>query len=441
MRQKRMKPSHIVLAVVLLVVLLIECAALVHLVRTILDQPETGGEAAVSDTPAPPDETTVQTPGDTESTDDPAPEQSTQPDETAQPDLPEVPISAADSYAERAEQLLSEMSLYEKVCQMFLITPESLTATSLVTQAGPATQAALEEYPVGGLVYFARNLESSDQVLSMISNTQSYSELGLLIAVDEEGGIVNRLMDTLGTTYINSMFNYRHEGTLTAYTNAATIGADIASYGFNTNFAPVADVWSNEENTVIGRRAYSDDFAEAAELIAAAVEGYHGAGMICTLKHFPGHGDTAEDSHYASAYVSKTADELRSEEFLPFIAGIEAGADMVMIGHLSVPALDDEPATVSKTIVTDILRGELGFDGVVITDSMEMSSVSELYEPDELAVRAIEAGVDLLLEPESFRTALNGVMAALESGRLSEARIDESVLRILTMKLKYGIIA
>jgi beta-N-acetylhexosaminidase len=163
--------------------------------------------------------------------------------------------------------------------------------------------------------------------------------------------------------------------------------------------------------------------------------------VACTLKHFPGHGDTAEDSHYSSAYVSKTKEELEAEEWLPFQTGIDAGADLVMIGHLSVPSLDSVPATISHTIVTDILRGELGFDGVVITDSLEMSSVSNLYSSDELAVLAIEAGVDLLLEPSSFRTAVNGVIAALDSGRLTEERINESVLRILTLKLKYGIIS
>jgi beta-N-acetylhexosaminidase len=275
----------------------------------------------------------------------------------------------------------------------------------------------------------------------MITNTQSYSKLGLLIAVDEEGGVVNRLMSTLGTTHFDSMYNYRNDGTETAHDNAQTIGSDIAAYGFNTDFAPVADVWSNPSNTVIGYRAYSDDYEQAAELVAAAVSGFHDAGVACTLKHFPGHGDTAEDSHYSSAYVSKTKEELEAEEWLPFQTGIDAGADLVMIGHLSVPSLDSVPATISHTIVTDILRGELGFDGVVITDSLEMSSVSNLYSSDELAVLAIEAGVDLLLEPSSFRTAVNGVIAALDSGRLTEERINESVLRILTLKLKYGIIS
>lgn len=447
MRNNRTNPLHIALAFLLMIVLAIECVVLVRFVKkNILADPQGGASLSapngdLTNTPTlpldpEPDQPSQNTPVQPEQNEPDTPVVPAPSD----PADPEPPAEDTDPYAARAQQILTEMTTWEKVCQMFIITPESLTTAATVTRAGEQTQASLAEYPVGGLVYFAKNLESPEQVLTMIANTQEYSELDLFIAVDEEGGIVNRLMDTLGTTYINSMFNYRNEGTLSAHDNAMTIGSDIKAYGFNVDFAPVADVWSNPENTVIGRRAYSDDFEQAAELIKAAVEGFHDAGMICTLKHFPGHGDTAEDSHYASAYVSKTKEELQAQEWLSFQAGIDAGADMVMIGHLSVPALDDEPATVSDVIVTDILRGELGFDGVVITDSLEMSSVSELYDSDELAVRAIEAGIDILLEPQSFRGAVDGVMRAIESGRLSEERINESVERILILKLKYGII-
>ncbi len=443
---RRTNPIHIALAILLVIVLVVECVVLVRFVqKKILADPQDDTSLSAPDNTQP-DTPELPTDPDPEQPpqDDPVQPVPDEPDTPTVPDTPEptdpTPPVTDDPYAARAQEIMADMTTWEKVCQMFLITPESLTTAATVTRAGEQTQASLAEYPVGGLVYFARNLESSEQVLSMIANTQDYSELGLFIAVDEEGGIVNRLMDTLGTTYINSMFNYRNEGTLSAHDNAMTIGSDIKAYGFNVDFAPVADVWSNPENTVIGRRAYSDDFAQAAELIKAAVEGFHDAGVICTLKHFPGHGDTAEDSHYASAYVSKTKEELQTQEWLPFQSGIDAGADMVMIGHLSVPALDDEPATVSEVIVTDILRGELGFDGVVITDSLEMSSVSELYDSAELAVRAIEAGIDILLEPQSFRGAVDGVMSAIESGRLREERINESVERILILKLKYGII-
>jgi beta-N-acetylhexosaminidase len=429
----------VIVAVLLVLLLAAECVLLVWFVKThLLSKSEDSTEQ--TELAAEP-EATPQEPSDQGDSEAIAPTEET-------PEVPEdsdeseaTDAVEADPIAARAQEILSDMSVWEKVCQMFVVSPETLAASGTVTQAGDQTRTALQDYPVGGVIYFAKNLVTSDQVKTMIANTQSYSKLGLLIAVDEEGGVVNRLMSTLGTTHFDSMYNYRNDGTETAHDNAQTIGSDIAAYGFNTDFAPVADVWSNPSNTVIGYRAYSDDYEQAAELVAAAVSGFHDAGVACTLKHFPGHGDTAEDSHYSSAYVSKTKEELETQEWLPFQAGIDAGADLVMIGHLSVPALDSVPATISHTIVTDILREELGFDGVVITDSLEMSSVSNLYSSDELAVLAIEAGVDLLLEPSSFRTAVNGVIAALDSGRLTEERINESVLRILTLKLKYGIIS
>jgi beta-N-acetylhexosaminidase len=429
----------VIVAVLLVLLLAAECVLLVWFVKThLLSKSEDSTEQ--TELAAEP-EATPQEPSDQVGSEAIAPTEETPEVPEDSDELEETDAVEADPIAARAQEILSDMSVWEKVCQMFVVSPETLAASGTVTQAGDQTRTALQDYPVGGVIYFAKNLVSSDQVKTMIANTQSYSKLGLLIAVDEEGGVVNRLMSTLGTTHFDSMYNYRNDGTETAHDNAQTIGSDIAAYGFNTDFAPVADVWSNPSNTVIGYRAYSDDYEQAAELVAAAVSGFHDAGVACTLKHFPGHGDTAEDSHYSSAYVSKTKEELEAEEWLPFQAGIDAGADLVMIGHLSVPALDSVPATISHTIVTDILRGELGFDGVVITDSLEMSSVSNLYSSDELAVLAIEAGVDLLLEPSSFRTAVNGVIAALDSGRLTEERINESVLRILTLKLKYGIIS
>lgn len=447
MRRRHRSPAMIVLGILLILILIGEGCFLCRFVqRNILHgsatTPDTSvlpdGDGANPDI-LPPDDTPSQTTPDADAAVPDAPDTPDTPDDadTQTPDDADTP---SDPLAARALELLDSMSLHEKICQLFVVTPESLTGVAVATRAGETTRAALEDYPVGGLVYFAQNLVDRQQTREMISASKSYAEYGLLIAVDEEGGPVARLMDKLDTTRISAMYTYKDDGADTARENAATIAADIASFGFNTDFAPVADVWSNASNTVIGKRAYSDDYAQAAELIAAAVEGFHSEGVICTLKHFPGHGDTAEDSHTASAYVNKTHDELASEEWLPFSAGIEAGADMVMVGHLTVPALSDDPATLSYEIVTECLRGELGFSGVVITDSLTMQAVSDLYGSGELAVRAIEAGCDLLLEPESLRGAVDGVTEAVASGRLSESRINESVLRILTLKLKYGIL-
>lgn len=342
--------------------------------------------------------------------------------------------------SDQLRELLDGMTLREKICQMFVVFPSDLTGTEKVTQADETIRQALEQYPVGGLLYDASNMVSRDQVREMLENTQSFSKLPLILTCDEEGGRVARLMNTVGTTNIGPMLNYAHLGPDAARTNAQTIARDMVSCGFNTDLAPVADVWSNPENTVIGDRAYSQDFAQAAELVPAAVEGFHLGGTACTLKHFPGHGDTREDSHSGAAYVDKTLEQLRQEELLPFRAGIDAGADMVMLGHLTVRELDSEPAPFSHRIVTGLLRDELGFSGVVITDSLKMKAVTDRYSSAEAAVRAVQAGVDLLLCPEDLDAAVEGLVRAVESGGISRERIDESVLRILNMKRARGIL-
>lgn len=338
------------------------------------------------------------------------------------------------------DETLAGMTLHEKVCQMMFVTPEELTGEDGVTVAGDATRQALENYPVGGIVYFAKNLESQDQVKEMIANSQKYSSIGLFVATDEEGGVVNRLMDTVGTTYIGSMYYYKDDGDETAYENAYTIANDMSALGFNLDFAPVADVWSNPDNTVIGERAYSDDYAQAAELVGNAVKGFNDGGVMCTLKHFPGHGDTAEDSHYSSAYVHRTKEEIMADEMQPFRSGIEAGAEFVMVGHLIVPDIDEVPATLSYKIATGILRDELKFEGVAITDSFEMESIADNYSVDDAVVMSVKAGMDMILQPKDMASAVNSIEQAVADGELSEDRIDESVRRILTLKESRGLL-
>ena len=364
------------------------------------------------------------------------------PDPTAEPvptATPE-PTPTPDPVKTKAEALLADMSLHEKVCQLFVVRPEVLTGLSPVTVAGEATQQALENYPVGGLIYSVDNLVTQEQTREMIENTQSYSKIPLIISADEEGGNVGRLMYKLGTTFIHSMYSYKDEGPETAYQNALTIGTDIVSCLFNTDYAPVADVWTNPANTVIGDRAYSDDFEQAAELVASAAQGFTDAGVVCCLKHFPGHGDTDTDTHEGAAVVDKSLEELRAGELLPFISGIEAGADMVMIGHITVTALDEVPATISEAVISGLLREELGWDGVVIADSLDMGAMAG-YDNGEVCVRFIEAGGDILLGVPDLAAAVSAVEAAVSEGRLTEQRLDESVQRILELKIEHGIIS
>ncbi len=348
-------------------------------------------------------------------------------------------VSTEDVIAELVDKTVDGMSIHEKVCQMMFVTPEELTGTDDVTVAGEATKQALQDYPVGGIIYFAHNFDTVEQTEDMIANTQSFSKIGLFIATDEEGGRVNRLMDTLGTTYIDPMYEYRDQGTDVAFENAKTIATDMVRLGFNLDFAPVADVWSNPDNTVIGDRAYSDDYGQAAELVESAVRGFDAGGVICTLKHFPGHGDTAEDSHYSSAYVNRTKAQIMSDEMQTFRAGIDAGAELVMVGHLIVPDIDELPATLSYKIATEMLRGDMGFDGIAITDSMEMESITDNYGVGDSAVMAVKAGMDMLLQPADLAAAVDAIENAVANGDITETRIDESVRRILMLKAERGL--
>ncbi len=342
-----------------------------------------------------------------------------------------------DAAAAAVGRLLAGMDREEKAWQMLVLFPQQITGAAS-TGNGTLWASGFAARRVGGVVFDGENMASETELRTMLAAAGMTAKIAPLLCVDEEGGSVARLAYNLGAiTKFKPMFTYRDQGTETAYANARTIGSEIAQFGFNVDFAPVADVWTNPDNTVIGRRAYSDDPQEAAQLVSAAVRGFHDGGVACVVKHFPGHGDTAEDSHLGAAYCEKTAEELAQCELLPFIAGIEAGADMVMIGHITLPALDpDHPATLSRAVVTGLLREQLGFDGVVITDAMRMGALSGAAASQaEAAVLAVEAGCDLILAPEDPDAVVQALLDAFD-----EARLDESVRRILMLKLARGII-
>lgn len=354
---------------------------------------------------------------------------------TEAPTEPPVELEVA-----AAQRVLESMTLEEKIYQMFMVTPESLTGKIPVTVAGETTRDALERYPVGGLIYFGQNLVEKTQVYDLIDNTQSYSSIPLLIGVDEEGGRVSRLSGIGITTKFSPMADY--DGDMeAAYDIGWTLGTELSAAGFNLDFAPVADVITNPNNTEIGDRSFSTDANVAASMVETMVTGLHDGGTGACLKHFPGHGSTESDSHLGSSVTQRTLDELRQTELIPFRAGIEAGVDMVMISHMSAPNItgDNTPCDLSETIVTDLLRGELGFDGVVITDSHEMGAITQYYTPGEAAVLAVRAGCDIILMPDDLAAAAQALLYAVESGELTERRIDESILRILTMKYHLGI--
>lgn len=345
---------------------------------------------------------------------------------------------------EMAKKIVDEMTIDEKVYQMFIVLPEQLTGVGQVTAAGTTTQEALEKYPVGGILYLSQNIVSRNQTQTMLSNVQAYSKIPVFTAVDEEGGVVSRVGNNpnMGTTSFPSMKNIGSTGDSNqAYTVGYTIGNECKELGFNLDFAPVADVFSNPENTVIGNRAFSDDPNITADMVSSCVRGFKDAKMLCALKHFPGHGDTIADSHYEAAITSKTLEELDELEFVPFVKGIEAGADFVMVGHILTPNItaDYIPATLSNEMLS-ILRDELKFDGIIITDAMNMAAITDYYSSSEAAVTAVKAGIDMILVPEDFHAAVSGVMHALETGDITEEEINDSVIRIIQTKIRAGLI-
>lgn len=351
-------------------------------------------------------------------------------------------VSEEEELEKKIQAQISEMSLEKKIYQLFFVTPESLTGVDMVTQAGDATKTALEQYPVGGIIYFSQNIENEEQITTMTSNSQSYSKIPLFIGVDEEGGSLVARIANNPNFQVPTFPDMKEIGAsgdpYKAYEVGSSIGSYLKKYGFNMDFAPDADVLINPENTAIGSRSFGSDPQLVSQMVAEEVRGLEEQNVTAVLKHFPGHGSTAEDSHNGAAVVNRSLDELRSAEFLPFEAGIQAGADVIMVGHLQVPQVipDDTPASLSSVMITDILRNELGFDGLVITDSLSMGAVTEYYTSAEAAVMCIQAGGDMLLIPEDFHQAYQGVLDAVNNQTLSEERINESLTRILRVKYK-----
>lgn len=349
-----------------------------------------------------------------------------------------------EGVSEEVTEKMTSMTLEQKVAQLFIVRPEALTGVGQVTAAGETTRAALADMPVGGIVYFSDNLIDTDQTMQMLSNTMSYgmeaNGLPLFLCVDEEGGTVSRVGGNpgFGVDNVGNMSEVGATGdTEHAYEVAKHIGTYLDYLGFNVDFAPDSDIANNPDGTM-GLRSFGATADVVSPMVAAQVRGFTDAGVLCSAKHFPGIGGALGDSHDARIYSEKTLDEIRSEELLPFEAAIEENVPFVMVGHLSVPNItgDDDPASISSEIVTDLLRDELGYDGIIITDSMGMGAATDSLPTDRLGVEPLLAGVDMVLMPADFQAAYQGVLDAIASGELTEERIDESVARILTVKLE-----
>ncbi|MBQ3053610.1 MAG: hypothetical protein IJC89_01745 [Clostridia bacterium] len=345
----------------------------------------------------------------------------------------------------KADKIISEMSLSEMIYQMMYVNPEAITGVGTVVRAGEGTKNALEKYPVGGIVYFSKNLSNRNQTKEMLQNTQRYSKIPLFLGVDEEGGKVSRLGNNpdMGTTKLPTMMEIGKTGNPEkAYDIGKTLAKDLTQIGFNMDFAPVADIIVNPENTEIGDRSFGEKPDNVALMVKNCVLGMENNGLSACIKHFPGHGSTYTNSHNGYSESTRTIEELRNNEFIPFKAGIDAGADFVMISHMTLVNATGKKlaSTLSKEVITDFLKKELKFQGIVITDSFQMGAITKEYTQGEAAIKAVLAGTDMILMPQDIDEVHNALLNAVNKGDISKKRIQESVRKILECKIKMGII-
>ena len=346
-------------------------------------------------------------------------------------------LTPEEKLDEIIDAAIEVMPLEDKVAGLFIVNPEAITDVKTAVKAGDGTKDALNTWAVGGMIYFEKNMKSEEQLTEMITNTTLYSRYPLFICVDEEGGDVSRVAEA---GLANNVGTAQAIGATADPNQAYMAGSAMAGYltplGFNVNLAPVADL-HNTEDGVMEERAYGADAASVTPMVVSMVQGLEDNGVSSCLKHFPGIGGSADDTHVGMAISDRTAEQFRAEEFVVFKEGIEAGADFVMVSHLAAPALtgDNTPCCMSEAVVTDILRDELGFEGVIITDAMNMGAITNYdYGADGAAILALKAGCDMILMPDDFEVAYNGVLEAVKNGTISEERINDSLRRIYRIK-------
>ena len=390
-----------------------------------------------------------------------------EPEKTMEPEQETTaePEQETDTTDMEIEQILEGMTLEEKVGQMIMTSYRIWgdARQTEITELNDEIREALAKYHYGGVMLFSENFKDAEQTLRLVSDFQAANSKGssipLLTSVDQEGGYVVRV--TYGTAGIGNMALCATGNPDHARTMASIYGEELRLLGINSDFAPVMDVNNNPANPVIGIRSFSDDPETAAAFGSAYVQGLHDQGTIAVLKHFPGHGNTDTDSHTGFPCIRSTYDELKQCELIPFGKAIGADADMVMTAHIQYPQIEQEtytsvttgqqvylPATMSRTILTGILRDDMGFEGVIVSDALDMGAIADNFADEDMLCMTINAGVDLLLFPavknkSMFRKNLELTEMAVrlaKEGKISGERIDDSVRRILKLKKKYGLL-
>lgn len=347
------------------------------------------------------------------------------------------PKTEAEIKAETIQTSIDHMTPAEKAGQLLMADfRQNVDGTGMTVLSAEAKE-AISAYHIGGVILFAENLDTAEQTKQLTADLQAAADLPLFIGIDEEGGLVSRLDKS----------NIPHEPIPVAaeIEDAAavgrTIGEELTELGINVDFAPIADVNTNPDNPVIGTRAFSSDPQIAAEQVGRFIRVMEETGVSACAKHFPGHGDTAMDSHKGETYVEHDMERLRTVEFVPFREAIAAHVDFIMAGHIQTPnaTTDGMPASLSPELL-GILRQELGFTGIIITDAMNMGAIVEPYGAGESAVLAVQAGVDIVLMPANLAEAAEALTEAIESGGISAERVNESLTRILSLKYDKGML-
>jgi beta-N-acetylhexosaminidase len=347
------------------------------------------------------------------------------------------PVSSAGSSSvkvDEVQQMMDSMTIDEKIGQMVIAGYDNISEIKPI----------ISEDKLGGVILYKKNITSVSQTINDI-NTLNESNLQnkvpIFISVDQEGGQVQRFPTSMGTFESALSIGDRNDPVY-AFNSGVKIADAMKQLGFNLDFAPDLDIFSNPKNTVIADRAYGRTPDRVSEIGIQVLKGLQSKNIIATVKHFPGHGDTVVDSHVGLPVVNKSVEELDSFEFKPFVQAIKNNVDMIMIAHIELSKVDVLPSSLSNKVVTGILRQQLGYKGVVITDDITMGAITQKYTITGAAVLAVNAGCDIVLVAQGAQNSvlvLNALKAAYQNGQISEQRINESVYRILSLKYKYGL--
>lgn len=361
------------------------------------------------------------------------------PGNTTAQNSPDTAEPGQDSQTDQIKALIDSMTLEEKVGQLVIVGVDGY-------ENDEHSKQLMEKYHAGGFILFKKNIQDSAQLLTLLNSLKetnaALNKVPMFLSVDEEGGRVSRLPDEFKKFPSNKVIGQKNDSSL-SYQIGNILGRELSSFGFNMDFAPVLDINSNPKNPVIGDRSFGTTAGLVSRLGIETMKGIRAENVISVVKHFPGHGDTSVDSHVGLPRVNHDLKRLESFELVPFKAAIENSVDAIMIAHILLPKLDPEnPASFSKAVITDLLRTDMNFNGVVITDDFTMGAIEKNYDMGGAAVKSIQAGADIVLVCHGFdkqETVIKALLAAAQTGQISTGRLDESVYRVLELKQRYSL--